>query len=108
MDVGLYYNEKLRIHYKNSLETPSGAVMRVRYAAALLAIVSLVFFEAGCGDTFRPIATPIIQPGGQPQLLAHAIVVSDAGPSADGATTHINVSGDTNVGQVAVGRVPVH
>ncbi|MCU1284350.1 MAG: 40-residue beta-propeller repeat containing protein [Acidobacteriales bacterium] len=82
--------------------------MRVRYAAALLAIVCLVFFEAGCGDTFRPIAIPIVQPGGQPQAQAHAVVVSDAGAGTEGFTTHINVSGDTNVGQVTVGRGPVH
>jgi YVTN family beta-propeller protein len=82
--------------------------MRVRYAAALLAIVFSVFFEAGCGDTFRPIALPIIQPGGQPQTLANAVVVSNAGAGSDGFTTHIDTSGDTKVGQVTVGRGPVH
>jgi YVTN family beta-propeller protein len=82
--------------------------MRVRYAAAVMAIALSVFFEAGCGDTFRPIALPIIKPGGQPQTQANAVVVSNAGAGADGATTHIDTTGDTNVGQVTVGRNPVH
>jgi YVTN family beta-propeller protein len=103
----------LRIPFKISAGTPLGAVMRVRYAAALLAIVLSVFFEAGCGDTFRPIALPIIQPGGQPQILANAVIISN--PSAanpaqniDGATTHIDIAGDTKVAQVTVGLNPVH
>jgi YVTN family beta-propeller protein len=82
--------------------------MRVRLAAALAVIALSVFFEAGCGDTFRPIALPIIKPGGQPQGLAHAVIVSDAGASVEGVTTHIDVAGETIVGQVTVGRGPVH
>ncbi|MCU1307368.1 MAG: 40-residue beta-propeller repeat containing protein, partial [Acidobacteriaceae bacterium] len=82
--------------------------MRVRYAAGFMAIVLSVFFEAGCGDTFRPIALPIVQPGGQPLAQANAVVVSNAGPSVDGVTTHIDTSGDTVVAQVTVGRSPVH
>src|SRR6266478_7794940 len=87
--------------------------MRVRYAAGFMAIVLSVFFEAGCGDTFRPIALPIIQPGGQPQTQANAVVVSNPAASTppqniDGVTTHIDTTGDTNVGQVTVGRNPVH
>ncbi|MCU1310271.1 MAG: 40-residue beta-propeller repeat containing protein [Candidatus Angelobacter sp.] len=82
--------------------------MRVRYAAGFMAIVLSVFFEAGCGDTFRPIALPIVQPGGQPQAQANAVIISNAGPAVDGTTTHIDTTGDSNVGQVTVGRSPIH
>lgn len=82
--------------------------MSFKSKAALAAIVCAVILSVGCGDTFRPIATPVIQNGGQPQTAREAVVLSSAGPGADGNTLHINVSGDTNVGQVNVGRDPVH
>lgn len=82
--------------------------MRLRIRAALAALVLAAMFSVGCGDTFRPIAIPIIQTGGQPQATREAVVVSTAGTGAEGDTTHIDVSGDTNVGQVTVGRNPVH
>jgi YVTN family beta-propeller protein len=85
--------------------------MRFKSRAALAAIVLLVVFNIGCGDTFRPIAIPIISQGGQPQGLREVVVLSTGGSlanSPEGDTTHIDVSGDANVGQVVVGRDPVH
>lgn len=84
--------------------------MRFNSRAAIAAIVFSVMFDIGCGDTFRPIAIPIIQPGGQPQSTREAVILSTGGAAAgspDGQTTHINVSGDTNAGQVGVGRDPI-
>lgn len=82
--------------------------MSLKSRAALVALVCAVVFSIGCGDTFRPIAIPIIQPGGQPQGNRQVVALATAGTGAEGTTTHINVSGDTNVGQVTVGRDPVH
>jgi YVTN family beta-propeller protein len=76
--------------------------------AAIAATVLLFIFGTGCGDTFRPIVLPVIQPGGDPQSNRNAIVLSNAGPTAVGTTTHINVAGDTNVGQVSLGANPVY
>jgi len=76
--------------------------------AAIAAAVLLLLFDAGCGDTFRPIVLPVIQPGGDPQSNRNAIVLSNAGATAVGITTHINVSGDTNVGQVSLGANPAY
>src|SRR5207302_6982986 len=87
---------------------PAGAGMSFKSKAALAAVVCSVVFSIGCGDTFRPIAIPIIQNGGQPQGQREAIILSSAGTTVDGNTTHVNVSGDSNVGQVNVGRDPVH
>ena len=84
--------------------------MRFKSKAAIAAFVLSVIFQIGCGDTFRPIAIPIIQPGGQPQSTREAVILSTGGSavgSPDGQTTHINVSGDTNAGQVSVGRDPI-
>ena len=85
--------------------------MSLKSRAALAAILGFVVFSVGCGDTFRPIAIPIIDSGGQPQALREAVILSTGGTapgSPEGQTTHVNVSGDSNVGQVVVGRDPVH
>ena len=48
----------------------------------------------GCGENYRPVANPIIGPGGQPATTHNAYVVN-YNPSGNGSTTQINVSGDT-------------
>ena len=52
-------------------------------------------FELGCGDQYRPIANPIVSPGGQPQNTYNAYVLSH-NPVGFGSITQIDVSGDTN------------
>jgi len=52
-------------------------------------------FELGCGDQYRPIANPIVSPGGQPQNLYNAYVLS-YNPVGFGSITQIDVSGDSN------------
>ena len=74
---------------------------------ARLTLAGLTLLLAGCGDTYRPIAIPILQPGGDPQNTRIAAVVSNnnGGP---GAVTTVNATGDTNIGNFQVGNDPVH
>jgi DNA-binding beta-propeller fold protein YncE len=58
--------------------------------------------EVGCGDQYRPVANPVITPGGQPQTAHYAWVVN-YNPQGDGSTTEINVSGDTNLAVNSMG-----
>ena len=81
--------------------------MTLRFRAFFLAVASVLYLSA-CGETFRPIANPITSGGGDPQSQKHAIVVSSNGPAGDGANIHVNISGDTNAGQVPLGQDPVH
>ncbi len=80
-------------------------------AARLAAVFTLGLFCAGCGDVYRPVAIPILQPGGDPQRAHHVLVVSSNG-SNKGTAVAIDVSGDTAVasfsGDNGVGRNPVH
>jgi YVTN family beta-propeller protein len=69
--------------------------------AAAMAWVLLV----GCGDVYRPVANPILKPGGDPQATRVALVVSNNNGSP-GMASAIDVSGDTNIGNFAVGRGP--
>ena len=101
--------------------------MRKR-STGFAAIILLTLFAIGCGETFRPIAIPQPQPGGDPNNLKHAIVVSQnpgiltvqppstpapADPSCTsgpcrGSAANINTTGDTNIGNVRTGIQPVH
>lgn len=77
-----------------------------RAVLAVLAIVTCAALLAGCGDTFRPTIQFQPQPGGDPGASGNAVVLS-TNPAGNGSNTHINVSGDTNVGVVTVGPNPV-
>lgn len=75
-----------------------------------LVLISVALL-AGCGDVFRPVANPIPRPGGDPAAAGEAIVLGanvPNDPGGAGATTHINVSGDTVVAIEHVGVNPVH
>src|SRR5262249_211688 len=54
----------------------------------------ILLLELGCGDQYRPVANPIIGPGGQPQPIHYAYVVNN-NPTGNSSTTQINVSGHT-------------
>jgi len=58
--------------------------------------------ELGCGDQYRPIANPIVGPGGQPQLTHFAYAVN-YNPSGAGSNTKVDVSGDTNLQVLSMG-----
>lgn len=75
--------------------------------AGLAAVLLLTLTWFGCGDTFRPVATPVLKPGGDPATLHYVVVVNNANGGL-GTTTQVNAAGDTNVGNFAVGRGPVH
>ncbi|MGZ4826942.1 MAG: beta-propeller fold lactonase family protein [Terriglobales bacterium] len=67
--------------------------------AAALAWVILI----GCGDVYRPVANPVLKPGGDPQALRIALVLSNSS-GAPGMATAVDVSGDTNIGNFVIGR----
>lgn len=80
--------------------------MTFKRLAAVAALVTLVLIVAGCNETFRTIVIPQVSGGGDPEASKVAVVVADNGASADGNATTFNLAGDTNIGQVTVGRVP--
>ena len=71
----------------------------MRFLRRFIVIVPYLLFlvfELGCGDQYRPIANPIVSPGGQPQN-AHFAYVVNYNPVGLGSTTEIDVSGDSNL-----------
>lgn len=77
---------------------------KLRVAALLLLTVLWV----GCGETYRPVATPIAPNPPNPNFSHFMMVISSDGPNYPGATTRIDVSGDSNVGVAQLGLAPVH
>ena len=65
-----------------------------RRAIFLLLSAFILLAELGCGDQYRPVANPIVGPGGQPQSTHFAYVVN-FNPNGNGSTTTIDVSGDS-------------
>jgi YVTN family beta-propeller protein len=79
---------------------------RRNVAAGVAAALAWVFL-GGCGDAYRPVANPVLKPGGDPQTTRVAVVISNNNGSP-GMASSIDVSGDTNIGNFLVGRGPVH
>ena len=67
----------------------------LRRIAVIVPFLLFLIFELGCGDQYRPIANPIVSPGGQPQNIYNAYVLS-YNPVGFGSLTQIDVSGDSN------------
>ncbi len=63
---------------------------------------------AGCGDVYRPVATPIIPSSPNSAFSKAVFVISDNGPQNPGSSIQIDVSGDTTLGEVKTGVGPVH
>jgi YVTN family beta-propeller protein len=88
-------------------------LMSERRAVRLKLVLFSLLGCAGCGDTFRPVATPLL-PSPQNPAATHSILMlisnglSPNLPSNPGASSHIDVSGDTNVGVAPLGLGPVH
>jgi YVTN family beta-propeller protein len=68
----------------------------LRRITVIVPCLLFLLFELGCGDQYRPIANPIVSPGGQPQTTHYAYVLN-YNPSGNGSNTKIDVSGDTNL-----------
>jgi len=65
-----------------------------RRTGFLLFAIFTLLLELGCGDQYRPVANPIVGPGGQPQTTHYAYVVN-YNPSGNSSDTQIDVSGDS-------------
>src|SRR5437879_11733020 len=81
----------------------SQSLMGRVWAALLLALIC-----TSCGDTFRPVATPISPPPPDPSSFHYALVISSNGPSNPGSSTRIDVYGDMTVASATLGLGPLH
>jgi DNA-binding beta-propeller fold protein YncE len=75
----------------------------LRVTGFLALSACLLLLLPGCGDYYRPVANPVVSPGGQPQTEHYAWVVN-FNPTGPGSTTEIDVSGDTNLAVNSMGN----
>lgn len=84
-------------------------MLMTRYRAALLGLIAiLLILWTACGDTFRPVAIPLTPTPPNPASFHYALSLSENGGNNAGASTRIDVSGDSNVGVAQLGIGPVH
>jgi YVTN family beta-propeller protein len=86
--------------------------VRAKSLSVCLRVVAAPFFfllvsGPGCGDTYRPVAQPIIGPLPDPAAFHFVISVGQNGFSP-GSASHLDVSGDSNSGNLVTGVLPVH
>src|SRR5438309_6716178 len=102
---------KMKNSFENSVIRPIfqlGVLMSQSIVGRVCGLVLLALICTSCGDTFRPVATPISPPPPDPSSFHYALVINSNGPSNPGSSTRIDVSGDTNVGVAKLGLGPVH
>jgi YVTN family beta-propeller protein len=90
------------------LNVGPGVVMRLVRVAAAALIVALISLWSACGDYYRPVAYPLTPAQPNPDFPHQAVVITTNGTSNPGASTTIDVSGDTAISQATVGIMPVH
>jgi DNA-binding beta-propeller fold protein YncE len=86
-----------------------GEVQMIFSRAIRLGSLAALFLAClSCGDTFRPVAIPISPNPPNPATFHYVISLSTNGPFDPGASTRIDVSGDSNAGVAQLGVGPVH
>ena len=83
----------------------SPALLRVLPAGWILL---LAIITVSCGETYRPIAQPVLGPQPNPSALHFVELVSANGSSEGGAVSRIDVAGDANMGIFTTGFAPLH
>src|SRR5258707_9795412 len=76
--------------------------------ARVLGVMTLGLICVSCGDQYRPVAIPIVPPPPDPAAVHFVLVLSDNGPTEPGASSRLDVSGDTNIGVAQLGVGPAH
>jgi YVTN family beta-propeller protein len=92
-----------------------GVLLTLLRLARPVVVLFLITICVACGDTFRPVAIPIVPAPPSPAASHFVLVINGNGFGTNGnntfnqgTSTRIDVSGDTNVGVAPLGLGPVH
>jgi YVTN family beta-propeller protein len=92
-----------------------GVLLTLLRLARPVVVLFLITICVACGDTFRPVAIPIVPAPPSPAASHFVLVINGNGFGTigngtfnQGTSTRIDVSGDTNVGVAPLGLGPVH
>src|SRR3984893_14091432 len=90
------------------MDGSAGVGMKFWRAARVSGILILGLICGSCGDQYRPVAIPIVPPPPDPQAVHFVLVFSVNGANDPGASSRVDVSGDSNIGVAKLGRGPAH
>ncbi len=90
------------------MDGSAGVGMKFWRAARVSGVLILGLICVSCGDQYRPVAIPIVPPPPDPQAVHFVLVFSVNGASDPGASSRVDVSGDSNIGVAQLGRGPAH
>jgi YVTN family beta-propeller protein len=90
------------------LTASSSWLCRCTQVAGLAIVCFLITIWAGCGEYYRPVAYPLTPPQPSPGFSHVALVITANGTNNPGASTTIDVSGDTAISQSSVGLLPTY
>lgn len=90
------------------MDSSAGVRMKFWRRARVLGILTLSLIGISCGDQYRPVAIPIVPPPPDPQSVHFVLVFSVNGSIDPGASSRLDVSGDTNIGVAQLGLGPAH
>ncbi len=90
------------------MDSSAGVGMKFWRGARVLGILALALIGSSCGDQYRPVAVPIVPPPPDPQAIHYVLVFSVNGANNPGASSRLDVSGDTNIGVAQLGLGPAH
>ena len=80
------------------MDGSAGVGMKFWRAARVSGILILGLICGSCGDQYRPVAIPIVPPPPDPQAVHFVLVFSVNGANDPGASSRVDVSGDSNIG----------
>jgi YVTN family beta-propeller protein len=86
----------------------AGVGMNLRRGTRVLGVLVLCLIGVSCGDQYRPVAVPIVGAPPDPSAFHFLLVLSDNGTQDPGASSRLDVSGDTNIGVAQLGLGPAH
>jgi YVTN family beta-propeller protein len=70
-------------------------------------IMGIVVLLVGCGDTNRPVVTPVATTGPAPQPQSYAVVLTSTSSESSGLANIFDASGDTLLTQASLGNGPL-
>ncbi len=73
----------------------------------LFVVLGMAVLVAGCGETYRPVVTPVAVTGPAPQPQSYVVVTTTTGDSTPGLANVFDASGDTLLTQALIGNGPL-
>jgi YVTN family beta-propeller protein len=84
-----------------------GGLLGLSRLACLPVAMGVAVMLAGCGETYRPVVTPVIVTGPAPQPQSYAVVTTTAGTTSPGLANVFDAPGDTLLTQALLGNGPL-